>query len=51
MIRWLKFLLMAFLLILYILGEWLIALLLVTTSLPVVIWSHLKIFYREKFGV
>jgi hypothetical protein len=46
---WWKFLLCAFLLILFIVGEWLLTVVLMTISLPFVAWGHLKAYYRETF--
>jgi hypothetical protein len=49
MVLWLKYILFATLLMLYIVGEYLIAILGVTISLPVNIWRHWVALHKDYF--
>lgn len=46
---WWKFLLISVLLVLFIVGEWLLTVLMMTVNLPVVVWNHLKALHRDTY--
>ena len=50
MVIWFKFLFMTVLMILFIFGEFLLTVLVMTASFPVVVWGHIKSFYMDTFS-
>lgn len=47
---WLKYIFFATLMVLYIIGEYLLCIIGVTVSLPLVVWRHLVALHRDFFN-